>query len=1217
MTSEEQPTAGAAAAGRAGTPDLPEVAPAGTPGERARALLRLRPYRRLWTTRLIGGVADRLGLLVLLALTVTAAVAGRQFGDLPRSLAFAIAAVLAVRVFATVLFGAALLGPVHRLLTTRLDRRWTLVGTDALRALLIGIAPWWIVWLGSGPRPSGAATCVLLATVFVTGAAERIAATATAAAVPGLLPPADPHAPAAEQRPSAAQLDTVRLLDLRTGWATVPLGAAALIGLTLLNNVLAALGPDWLRTHQTTCAALGAAAAFAVAAVRGHLQQLPVGPVTAVPHSPLQGLRAPTDATPGPALRKGRTGSAPFFTFAVAAGYATMAGVAALALLTAVEHSSGPIGYGLLVLAAAGAPALGVRATRATLPALSRRRLLALALVTEGVALILAGLVLDFVLVLLLTVLAGLAAGIVIQTGRTLLAQEVEEVRLPKVTEHLYAVLRAVVGTSLVLVPLIAAAYGEVEYGAQQPGSFTFVHGGAALAVGTAGLLTLVLAAVVLVRTDDRRGTAPFGRDLVDALRGGASLPPHRTTGTGFFIALEGGDGAGKSTQAQALAEWIRGKGHEVVLTREPGGSPVGQRLRGLVLDVGNTGLSHRAEALIYAADRAEHVENVIRPALARGAVVITDRYMDSSIAYQGAGRDLAATEVARISRWATGGLVPDLTVVLDVDPARARERFTEALDRLESEPTEFHQRVRAGFLALAAADPGRYLVVDGSQVPGSVTTAIRHRLDRELPLSEQEKAARAEQERLAREEAARRAAEEARKKAEEEAAERKRQELLEQLRAEQAEKERLAKEEAERLAEEARRKAAEAARKKAEEDARRRAEEEAKLRAAEEARLAAEAAERKRLAEEAAAQAELQRQRELQREEQRRRAEEALQRAEEARLAQAAALAAATAAAEEAERAAAERAAAERAAAERIAAERAAAERAAAERAAAERVAAERAAAERAEARRAADARAAAAPAASPVPDNEVTTELRLVKGPDEPTEEISERDRRAAVRAAEQAEAAARAGAVDHRAGAARTAGAAGVDETAVLPRVSADETAVLPRVAENEDRTAVLPRVPAEAEERTTALPRVRPDAQPPADRAPADRASADRVPPALWREDAPRADRSEPVDGTRELPVVEEEPAAEPRPRPSWAEETPMDDLPSLTDTLLGSHDEWSRWEQVGPSQAAPQDPRAPYADPRDPRADGGAAGGPGATGDEGKGGKGKGRRWRRG
>ncbi|WP_033822957.1 dTMP kinase [Kitasatospora sp. MBT63] len=1071
MTSEEQPT------NRPGAPDLPDVAPAGTPGERARALLRLRPYRRLWTAQLVGGTADRLALLVLLPLTVIAALVGGQFGHGYRQLALALAAAFGARLLATLLFGAVLLGPVHRLVGGRLDGRWSLFGADALRAVLIGIAPWWVTWA------PGSAVWALLATAFATGAAERVWTIGKAAAVPGLLP----YAPAAERRPSAASLDAVRTLDARTGWAALPLAATALVALTLLNNVLAALGSDWLRDNQITAAAIGAALLFAASAVLIYLQQLPSAGPTA-PRSPLQGLRAPTDAAPGgSALRKGRTGSAPFFTFAVAAAYASMAGVAALGLLTALDHRAGPIGYGLLVLAAAGAPAVGVRLTRATLPALSRRRLLALALLVEGVTLILAGLVLDFVLVLLLTVVAALAAGVVVATGRTLLAQEIEEIRLPKVTEHLYAVLRAVVAAALVGLPLIAAAYGEVAYGEVRPGGFTFIHGGAALAVSTAGLLTLVLAGVVLLKTDDRRGTVPLGRELVRALRGSTTLPAHRTTGTGFFIALEGGDGAGKSTQSQALAEWIRSKGHEVVLTREPGGSPIGQRLRALVLDVGNTGLSHRAEALIYAADRAEHVENVIRPALARGAVVITDRYMDSSIAYQGAGRDLAATEVARISRWATGGLVPDLTVVLDVDPGAARERFTEALDRLESEPTEFHQRVRAGFLALAAADPARYLVVDGSQQPAVVTTAIRHRLDRELPLSGQERAAKAEQDRLAREEAERRAAEEARKQAEAAEAERKRQELLEQLRAEQAEKDRLAALEAERVAAEAARKAAEEARLREEEQARQRAEAEAARRAAEEARLAVEAEERKRQEAEAAAQAELQRRRELQREEQRRRAEEALQRAEEARL--------------------------------------------------------------RAEAEAAAAAAAAAAPAAEAV-----TAELPQVEpgkpgesgskaepvAPEETTQEISEEQRAAAVRAA-----------------AARTSVLPKVpaDETAVLPKTPpADETAVLPPVPAAGE-TAVLPKVPSVDE--TAVLPAVEP-AGPSSPRPPAASAQ-DRVPPGLWRDEPKAADPEPAVETTRELPAVE------PRPRPDWAEETPMDDLPSLTDSLLGSRDEWSHWE----------------------------------------------------
>ena len=156
------------------------------------------------------------------------------------------------------------------------------------------------------------------------------------------------------------------------------------------------------------------------------------------------------------------------------------------------------------------------------------------------------------------------------------------------------------------------------------------------------------------------------------------------------------------------LADWLRAKGHEVVSTFEPGGTPVGQRLRTELLGVrtDGAGLSPRAEALLFAADRAEHVATVIRPALERGAVVVSDRYVDSSIAYQGAGRELEPGDVARISRWATDGLRPDLTVLLDLPPEVALQRV-DIPDRLESESIDFHERVRAHFLSLAAVSPG------------------------------------------------------------------------------------------------------------------------------------------------------------------------------------------------------------------------------------------------------------------------------------------------------------------------------------------------------------------------------------------------------------------------------------------------------------------------------------------------------------------------------
>lgn len=200
----------------------------------------------------------------------------------------------------------------------------------------------------------------------------------------------------------------------------------------------------------------------------------------------------------------------------------------------------------------------------------------------------------------------------------------------------------------------------------------------------------------------------------------------------GIFITLEGGDGSGKSTQSRLLAEWCEQQGREVVFSREPGGTPLGEQLREIVLH--STGyMTPRTEALLYAADRAQNVATVVRPALERGAVVIQDRYIDSSVAYQGAGRVLGAAEVRDLSMWATESLVPDLTVVLDLDPATGRTRLDESrtrFDRLEAEKLEFHQLVRTAYLDMAAAEPSRFLVLDATLPAAELNAAIVARID-------------------------------------------------------------------------------------------------------------------------------------------------------------------------------------------------------------------------------------------------------------------------------------------------------------------------------------------------------------------------------------------------------------------------------------------------------------------------------------------------------
>ncbi|AOP50545.1 dTMP kinase [Streptomyces lydicus] len=1049
--------------------------------ERAvRALLRFPPLKRLWSAQFVGGIGDALSMLVLVLLALQAALyvpLGGQavFGGGYRGAALAVTAVFATRMLSTLLFGAVLLGPLSTLTAPSgpLDRRWTMIGADVLRLALLVIAPLWIDWT------PGDALAWLLVTVFVTGVAERFWTVCRESAAPGLLPAPPPEGAAG--RPLPDNLDALRRLSLRTTFVSLPIAAAALVVVTLISKLLGT-GLDWFHLHQAALGSYVAAGLFAASVSILYFIELP-GADTPRPRSPLEGLRRPRTTAPQgekAGADRGRTGAIPALVLACATVAAGISAAVSLAVLHAYDLAGGPATFALLVLVLTGGTAAGIRGAHRVLPALARRRLLALAVAVTGLALLAMGLVPDTTTVLLLALLAGVGAGIAANTGHVLLDQEAEESRTARTTEHLQAVVRLAVALAAVVAPLLAAVIGPHHVG---NGTFNFSYGGAAYTLMLVGALLLPVAAWVLGKLDDRQGV-PLRRELREALRGGD--PAQAPAPTGFFIALEGGDGAGKSTQVEALAEWIRGKGHEVVVTREPGATAIGKRLRSIILDVATTGLSDRSEALMFAADRAEHVNSVIRPALERGAIVITDRYIDSSVAYQGAGRNLAPTEIARINRWATDGLVPHLTVLLDISPETARERFTEAPDRLESEPAAFHQRVRAGFLTLAAADPARYLVVDAGQEPEAVTTVVRHRLDQVLPLSEAEVKAQAEARKAAEEEARRRAEEEAARKAEEARLERERQEQLARLRAEEEERKR---EEAEQA------KALEAARQAAE--ARQRAEEARQAAEAERARREAEErarqAEQERLRREHEEQARLRKEAEERRLEKQRKAEEALLRAEEARRA-----------------AAAEAAAAEAAAAE-----------------AAEAPTAETPVADLrkrfAEGGDAADASDSGAPADGPSgsagSDRERTESLPRPASPDVP----GAADETAVLPSFRETR-------DDHGSDGAGGSGGSDVEETAVLPPVRADDAR--PEGVRGND--------------------------------------PADRVPPWMFRKETPGAGADAGADAggverTREMPQIDPatgrpvEPPQAPRrarPRPEWAEETPLDDLPSLADELLG-------------------------------------------------------------
>ena len=721
-------------------------------------------------------------LLVLLALTVQAEVAQQALGGGYRGVGFAVAAVFGLRVLATLLFGAVLLGPLSALTATTgpLDRRWTMIGSDAVRLALFVVAPLWIDWLPDS------ALAWLLVTVFVTGIGRTPVdhrqgrRRPRAAARPGgrrRAPRARPPRRTAPARPAHRLRRPAG--RRRRDWSSPP-----------WSTTCSACGIDWFDTapgragvlrRRRTVRRIGGRPVLPRAARRRHpAPALPAGGT-----APAQGPRAaPRTAVPA----RCRSWSSP-----APRSPAPIAAAVAVAVLHAADLRRRT---GRLRAARPRAdrgrrprhPHRRPRAARAVPPPAARRSPSR----SPGSPCCSPDSSRTPPRVLLLALLAGYAAGVAANTGHLLIEQEAEDPRQARTTDHLHAVARAAIGVAAVAAPLVAAAIGPhrvVDGSLHLRPRRCRLHPDAGRRAAAAGRRAGA--------RQDRRPPAAYRCAATCARRCAAATRPSHRRPPASSSPSRAATAPASPPRSRRSPSGSAAKGHEVVVTREPGATAVGKRLRSILLDVSSTGISHRAEALLYAADRAEHVDSVVRPALERGAVVISDRYIDSSVAYQGAGRDLAPTEIARISRWATDGLVPHLTVLLDVVAGRPPGSGSPRRPTGWSpSPPSSTQRVRAGFLTLAAADPARYLVIDAAQEPEAVTTrrtaparpdapAVRARRSRPAPRPS------ARRPRSAR----RRAEEEAARKAEAERLERERQEQLAKLRAEEEERKRLAEE--------------------------------------------------------------------------------------------------------------------------------------------------------------------------------------------------------------------------------------------------------------------------------------------------------------------------------------------------------------------------------------------------------------------------------------
>jgi dTMP kinase len=362
----------------------------------------------------------------------------------------------------------------------------------------------------------------------------------------------------------------------------------------------------------------------------------------------------------------------------------------------------------------------------------SRRRTVGLAIFACGITLSIEAIVPNLALAVVTTGVMGFWAGLVWVVSLTLVGSEVSDELRGRTFAFIYNLMSLVLLVMVVAAPAVAGLIGP---------HFVTISGehvradGVTITLFGFGMIAIVLGLACFRLMDDRPDVSVWADLLAAARRHRPQLG--RGTIEGLFIVFEGGEGAGKSTQVRRLADAVTSLGHDVVVTFEPGATASGARLREILLDRETIGLAPMAEALLYAADRAQHVATVIRPALGRGAVVISDRYVDSSVAYQSGGRELPESDVRRLSAAATGGLRPDLTVLLDLPPEVGLQRLTGPADRIETETLHFHQRVRRTFLSLASQSRSRYLVVDATTSADRIHEVVMARVLQLLLASE------------------------------------------------------------------------------------------------------------------------------------------------------------------------------------------------------------------------------------------------------------------------------------------------------------------------------------------------------------------------------------------------------------------------------------------------------------------------------------------------
>jgi dTMP kinase len=643
-----------------------------------RGVLRTRGFRRIWYATALSSLGDWLGLLATTALAASLATSygGRNY---------ALGLVLVVRLLPSIV-----LGPLAGVFADRFDRRRTMVLSDMLRFVLFLSIPVAMNFDFTKEQK----LVVLYVASFLVECVSLFWNPAKDASVPNLV--------------RSDRIEAANQLGLVTTYGLTPVAAAILFSTLDIASVQLGHHFDWFHSNQVSLSLYFNAATFVIAGLI----------VWTVREISGNHERVPRDEQPSvwAMLREGASflGSSKLLRgiiVGIIGAFAAGGAVIGAGYTYVISLGGGNAAYGVLFGAVFVGLGLGMGLGPRVAREMSRRRVFGLAIVLAGFCLLLTSIAPHVIFAMIAVVGVGFGGGVAFLSGITLLGVEISDDMRGRVFAFVQSLVRIVLILSLAAVPFVVGLVGQAHASWFGP---TITIDGTRIVLAIGALLAMA-AGVAAYRLMDDRGRVPIWKDLVTSVRGDASTRRRLDTG-GVLIAFEGGEGAGKSTQIKALADALRAEGHDVVVTFEPGATEAGRRIRRILLE-DDEQLDERAEALLFAADRAHHVATVIKPALDRGAIVLTDRFVDSSLAYQGAGRSLSVDEVRRLSRWAIGSLRPDLTIVLDVPVAEglARAGKRGVADRLEQESTDFHERVRQAFRQYAEMDPRNYRVLDAT----------------------------------------------------------------------------------------------------------------------------------------------------------------------------------------------------------------------------------------------------------------------------------------------------------------------------------------------------------------------------------------------------------------------------------------------------------------------------------------------------------------------